>query len=376
MNPEKSIFSRPISRRTALRAGTGLIVAAAVGCGTQEPNKKTTISPHEKERFSIQPQPFFESWQANEVAEEKGITAGDLLLFRPEVLDTLSAFSQEEEILPIYPPAVMQYKDVIYDASDRFSIPPNVVATIMAIESAGVEDAESWVGAQGLFQVMPFHFPEETQENPSDMRIPADNAFYGMQFFASCLETARNTYPDLNPDGALIYARAMMAYNAGQGSISQDFSELPDETKYYGDHFIRYAITAEIAGGLRENGYANLDIKHFLNSKDISARAYALQEFGKRNPGYSYEDYTNALRYLAMPIPGYNAETKTVTDGGKLIYEDYVKIINDQRENEPAFYYTPALTIWNVGLGGYPLYAQSPVNLSHSSHEFFEDTQR
>ena len=41
---------------------------------------------------------------------------------------------------------------------------PDIIATIIQIESCGNPAARSTAGAQGLFQVMPFHF-EETNVN-------------------------------------------------------------------------------------------------------------------------------------------------------------------------------------------------------------------
>lgn len=193
--------------------------------------------------------PFFDT-EANEIAREKGIGPDSFFIFQNKTLDNLSAFLGRE-LYPIYPLTVLEHKGLIYDLAKEFSIPPNVIATIMTIESAGLQNEVSWVGAQGLFQVMPFHFDPKIQDNPAAMQEPYLNGRTGMKFFKDvCLKAARDGFPSGYPQNHVtIYARALMAYNAGANAGRISFDRLPDETKFYGDHFIRFALSAEIADG-------------------------------------------------------------------------------------------------------------------------------
>ena len=65
------------------------------------------------------------------------------------------------------------------------SLDPNLVATVMQIESCGDMQARSRSGAIGLFQVMPYHF--RASENPYD---PDMNALRGLDYLRRSLEAA------------------------------------------------------------------------------------------------------------------------------------------------------------------------------------------
>src|SRR3972149_6264675 len=59
---------------------------------------------------------------------------------------------------PIFTPEVQHCADKIQGWSASAGIDPNLVATVMQIESCGDPQALSRSGAMGLFQVMPYHF--------------------------------------------------------------------------------------------------------------------------------------------------------------------------------------------------------------------------
>ena len=59
---------------------------------------------------------------------------------------------------PVFTPEVQHWADKIVSWSAVFKLDPNLAATVMQIESCGAPGAVSGAGAQGLFQVMPFHF--------------------------------------------------------------------------------------------------------------------------------------------------------------------------------------------------------------------------
>ncbi len=117
--------------------------------------------------------------------------------------------------------------------SSEYQLDPNLIATVMQIESCGDPTAISSAGAMGLFQVMPFHFAEG--ENPLD---PEDNARRGLMYLASCLARAQGDV-----------ARALAGYNGGPRLLSLPAQDWPDETRRY----VRWgtSILREVASGSR-----------------------------------------------------------------------------------------------------------------------------
>lgn len=121
-------------------------------------------------------------------------------------------------LAPLFAPSVHHWEDLITRWADAHDIDPNLLATVMQIESCGHPTAVSTAGARGLFQVMPFHFsPEE------DMLEPETNARRGASFLAECL----NNWAGGDPAGALA------CYNGGPGVLSRDFSTWAAETQRY-----------------------------------------------------------------------------------------------------------------------------------------------
>lgn len=110
-------------------------------------------------------------------------------------------------------------------------IDPNLVATVMQIESCGDPRAVSPAGASGLFQVMPYHFVEG--ENEFD---PHTNALRGLNYLSNSLDVFAN-------DASM----ALAGYNGGINGASQPQSHWAQETidyKYWGEN-----IYADAAAG-------------------------------------------------------------------------------------------------------------------------------
>lgn len=114
-------------------------------------------------------------------------------------------------------------KEVLYWAAEisawaaEYKLDPNIIATIMQIESCGNPEAVSVAGAAGLFQVMPFHFaPGE------NMFHPATNARRGLGYFNEGLDYHAG-------DILLTFA----GYNAGHGTVIADPARWPNETQQY-----------------------------------------------------------------------------------------------------------------------------------------------
>lgn len=362
-----------LDRRHALILTGGVVAGLALaGCHDKKDkpglSQNTLVATPETTTIPPAVPDVFEDNDANEVAKKLKLKPGDFFKFSLDILNRLAAF-RDDKLYPIYPPAVLAHRKLIYDLSDAYErkIPPNVIATIMAIESAGNKDVASWVGAQGLFQVMPFHFPEEIRNNPQTMREPYLNGRAGMNFFVNnCLPPAVRKLSNFSPNHVVVYARALIGYNAGPIAAEADFGELPDETKFYGDHFIRFALTAEVAKHLAEKGFKNDKIVAKLSTRELDARAFAIDAFreGAVTRGiYTYDLYDQALNELKKPIPGENGTSRPQTTIGKELQEYYKYYLVNPVYKLPI---APALRIW-LALGGLPLFQTDPRNMDINS---------
>jgi soluble lytic murein transglycosylase-like protein len=118
---------------------------------------------------------------------------------------------------PVFTPQVRAWEGHILVWAGEHGLDPNLVATVMQIESCGNPRAVSRSGAQGLFQVMPFHF-----STGEDMQDPETNARRGLAYLAESL---------LQSNGDV--RRALAGYNGGHGVIGMDPSQWPSETRRY-----------------------------------------------------------------------------------------------------------------------------------------------
>ncbi len=83
------------------------------------------------------------------------------------VAETLPVLSSSEQLSPLFTPQVLRWSDRILGWASDHDLDPNLVATVMQIESCGHPGVASSAGAIGLFQVMPFHFEAgEDSSNP------------------------------------------------------------------------------------------------------------------------------------------------------------------------------------------------------------------
>ena len=92
-------------------------------------------------------------------------------------------------LAPLFTPEIDFWGDQIVEWAAQNGLDPNLVATVMQIESCGDPRALSGAGAIGLFQVMPYHF--EQGENPY---YPATNALRGLSYLKNSLDTANGNY--------------------------------------------------------------------------------------------------------------------------------------------------------------------------------------
>ena len=123
----------------------------------------------------------------------------------------------EPNLSPIFMPSVQHWKEQILRWVSDYAIDPNLAATVMQIESCGNPGVRSGVGANGLFQVMPFHF--EKGEDPFD---PDTNARRGLDYLTKGLELSGGHA-----------GLALAGYNGGHGIISRSYEDWPRETQSY-----------------------------------------------------------------------------------------------------------------------------------------------
>ena len=129
----------------------------------------------------------------------------------------ISTESIASGLSPIFTREIQHWREPIIRWASGSSLDPNLVATIMQIESCGDSRAISRSGAMGLFQVMPFHF--HFGENGFD---PETNALRGINYLVRSLQTA-------NGDARL----ALAGYNGGIGVITRGEWTWHSQTKRY-----------------------------------------------------------------------------------------------------------------------------------------------
>jgi len=126
------------------------------------------------------------------------------------------ALTPEKGIADIFTPEIKFWEEDILTWSEEYQLDPNLIATVMQIESCGYSKAVSSAGAKGLFQVMPVHFKKK--EDPYQ---PDTNAHRGLSYLQKSLETGGN--PRL----------ALAGYNAGITRAKSPEDLWPKETQRY-----------------------------------------------------------------------------------------------------------------------------------------------
>lgn len=116
-----------------------------------------------------------------------------------------------------FTPEVLYWRQNILIWSGNTGLDPNMIATVMQIESCGDPRALSSAGAMGLFQVMPFHF-----KSSDDPYAPDTNAMRGMAYLVQSLKAS-------NGDARLAFA----GYNGGISVIHKPEVNWASETQRY-----------------------------------------------------------------------------------------------------------------------------------------------
>jgi len=120
-------------------------------------------------------------------------------------------------ISPIFTPTVQHWGPQLVAWGQQWGVDPNLLATVMQIESCGDPQAGSYAGAEGLFQVMPFHFT--SGQNPQD---PDTNAQAAIAYLKGALELA----------GGHV-GLALAGYNGGYAVMSSGWATWSTETRNY-----------------------------------------------------------------------------------------------------------------------------------------------
>ena len=116
----------------------------------------------------------------------------------------------------------------LFDIEKEYNLPKGLLHAVMHQESAGNLNAVSKAGAVGPFQFMSYTAKDYgliTSTGKDNRRNPHKSAIAAARYYRKLI-----TYFD----GNLSYAIA--AYNAGEGRVSRNFSnmeKLPEETKHY-----------------------------------------------------------------------------------------------------------------------------------------------
>ncbi|MFW5940598.1 MAG: transglycosylase SLT domain-containing protein [Chloroflexota bacterium] len=122
------------------------------------------------------------------------------------------------QLSPVFTPEVRHWEPQIVAWASAHGLDPNLVAIIMQIESCGDPNAVSSAGAQGLFQVMPFHFGAE-----ENMQDPETNARRGLAYF---VERLNQTNGDIG--------KAFAGYNGGHVAAGGSWDQwVPETQRYY-----------------------------------------------------------------------------------------------------------------------------------------------
>jgi hypothetical protein len=139
------------------------------------------------------------------------------------------------QLSPVFTREIRHWEENILNWSAQYDLDPNLTAIIMQVESCGDPNAVSSAGAQGLFQVMPFHFT-----SGENMQDPDTNARRGLNYFTEGLRMT-------NGNVGLSYA----GYNGGHGTAAKNQSVWPNETQRY--YTWTTGIYADIQAGLTES---------------------------------------------------------------------------------------------------------------------------
>ena len=146
----------------------------------------------------------------------------------------MAASAPPAELSPVFTPEVQHWAPKIMAWAEQYQLDPALVATVMQIESCGNPQVLSPSGAQGLFQVMPFHFTADDQ-----MLDPDTNAARGLAYLGLGLKRAGGNV-----------GLALAGYNGGHGLIGLASSLWPAQSQrywYWGTGIYADAVSGQVS---------------------------------------------------------------------------------------------------------------------------------
>lgn len=158
---------------------------------------------------------------------------------RPEpvtVASTRGEVAAELPLSPLFTAEVQFWGPLISEWAKAWEIDPNLIATVIQIESCGDPFVSSGAGAQGLFQVMPFHF-----DAGEDMLDVQNNARRGLNYLNGGLNVSEGHA-----------GLALAGYNGGHSVITKGYAAWHSETKRY--YYWGAGIYADAVAGNASSG--------------------------------------------------------------------------------------------------------------------------
>ncbi len=175
-----------------------------------------------------------------------------------EMTDQAAKIQTSGTLSSVFTPEVQYWADKIQAWAATAGLDPNLVATVMQIESCGDPRALSRAGAMGLFQVMPYHFTAS-----DDPYAPDTNALRGLDYLRRSQEAAHGD-PRL----------ALAGYNGGIGVIGWSESDWAAETQRYA--YWGSGIYTEASSGASES----LRLQEWLRVSGVSLCRQAHNRLG------------------------------------------------------------------------------------------------
>jgi soluble lytic murein transglycosylase-like protein len=166
-------------------------------------------------------------------------------------------------ISPVFTDEVRYWEQDILGWAKEYALDPNLVAIIMQVESCGDPQAISIAGAQGLFQVMPFHFIDG-----EDSLDPNTNARRGINYFVDRLA---QTGGDIG--------RSYAGYNGGHVAAGSSWDNWAYETQRY------YIWTTGLYGDIQSGLAVSPTLERWLQAGGASLCRQAASRLGIGDQG-------------------------------------------------------------------------------------------
>lgn len=137
-------------------------------------------------------------------------------------------YNSDAPLSSIFTSSVRYWEPAIYGWAQDSNLNPNLVATIIQIESCGNPYVASSAGAQGLAQVMPLNFQDG--DNQLDLNT---NLRTGLSVFRDCLRWSADTNFDGVLEGNPDVGVALACYNGGPSVVALPQSQWYQESRDY-----------------------------------------------------------------------------------------------------------------------------------------------